>query len=451
MDAHWSQLSAKSILLNKTTESANHMSHSIFTPDCQSKPYWWERTPRPQLPAASLPAHADVVIIGSGYTGLCAALQTARVDSTTVVFDAEDAGWGCSSRNGGQISTGIKPSLQTLSRQYGAEHATRIIRTGNEALAWIGEFIQAENIDCDFKRCGRFYAAHSPRQFAKLVKTYGQSADIEIVPKAEQQRELGSVVYHGGIVQRRFAALDPARYHQALLERVLQAGAHVIPHCPVNRIETSGQGFRLHTTKGQTQARDVIVASNGYTSTLTPWLRRRVIPIGSYMIATEPLRPGLTDELIPNDRNIVDTRRVIFYYRASPDRQRILFGGRVSLQETNPCLSAPALHAEMTRIFPQLQGVRISHSWMGFIAYTFDAMPHLGQHRGIHYALGYCGSGIALASFLGVRIGQQVLGLAEGQTALDGLSFQTRPLYREKPWFLAPSLRYYRLLDRFGV
>ena len=424
---------------------------SIFSTDYQNQSYWWAHTPRPQLPAVEVPSQADVAVIGSGYTGLCAALQTARAGRTTIVFDAGDAGWGCSSRNGGQISTGIKPSLHTLSRHYGAEHAARIIQTGDEALNWIGEFIQSENLDCDFKRCGRFYAAHSPRQFQKLVKSYGQRADVDIVPKAEQSHEIGSDFYHGGIVQRSMASLDPARYHQGLLERVLQAGGHIIPHCPVTGIEAQDKGFRLHTAQSQIQTRDIIVATNGYSDLLIPWLRRRVIPIGSYMIATEPLPPGLCDELIPNDRNIVDTRRVIFYYRASPDRQRILFGGRVSLQETNPRLSAPALHTEMTRIFPQLESVKISHSWMGFIAYTFDAMPHLGRYQGIHYALGYCGSGIALASFLGTRIGLQVLDMPEGCTAFDKVNFQTRPLYREKPWFLAPSLQYYKLRDRLGV
>jgi glycine/D-amino acid oxidase-like deaminating enzyme len=169
------------------------------------------------------------------------------------------------------------------------------------------------------------------------------------------------------------------------------------------------------------------------------------------MIATETLAPELIAELIPNQRNLVDTRHLIVYYRVSPDRKRILFGGRVSLQETDPRSSAPALHREMTRIFPQLQTSKISHSWLGFIAFTFDTLPHLGQYQGIHYALGYCGSGIALSSYLGSRIGQQVLGLAEGATALDGLVLQTRPLYRGKPWFLAPSIQYYRWRDRLGV
>jgi len=173
-----------------------------------------------------------------------------------------------------------------------------------------------------------------------------------------------------------------------------------------------------------------------------------VIPIGSYVIATEPLPEDLMARLMPKRRVISDTRKLVVYYRPSPDGRRILFGGRVSLKETDPRASAPLLHAELARIFPELAETRVSHSWMGFVAYSFDAMPHLGRHDGAYYAMGYCGSGVSLASYFGMRIGQQVLGLAEGRTALDGLKFQTRPFYSGDPWFLAPSIRYYRWRDR---
>ena len=222
----------------------------------------------------------------------------------------------------------------------------------------------------------------------------------------------------------------------------------MVPRCRVTRIEKDGEGFRVVTARGTTRARDVIVATNGYTGALTPWLQRRVIPIGSYMIATEPLPAGLMDRLIPKNRIVSDTRRVVYYYRASPDRRRILFGGRVSHDETDPRVSAPLLHRDMAQIFPELAPTRVTHSWCGFVAYTFDELMHVGRHDGIHYAMGYCGAGVGTASYFGMRIGQQVLGLAEGRTALDGLAFQTRPFYTGKPWFLAASVRYYRWRDR---
>jgi glycine/D-amino acid oxidase-like deaminating enzyme len=192
------------------------------------------------------------------------------------------------------------------------------------------------------------------------------------------------------------------------------------------------------------------VATNGYTGRLTPWLRRRVIPIGSYMIATEPLAEAQMARLMPKDRIVSDTRKVVFYYRASPDQRRILVGGRVSTGETDPRISGPLLHAEMVKLFPELAAVRISHSWCGFVAYTFDELVHIGRHEGVHYATGYCGSGVGMASYLGMRLGLQVLGRKEGAPALDGLAFQTRPLYSGDPWFLAPSVRFYQWRDRRG-
>jgi glycine/D-amino acid oxidase-like deaminating enzyme len=176
-----------------------------------------------------------------------------------------------------------------------------------------------------------------------------------------------------------------------------------------------------------------------------------VIPIGSYIIATEPLDATVTARLIPKARVISDTRRIVVYYRLSPDRRRLVFGGRVALMETDPRVTAPHLHAEMTAIFPELEKVRITHSWAGFVAYTFDTMPHLGKWRdGVHYAMGYCGSGVSLATYFGTRIGQKVLGLKEGRTALDEIEFPTRPFYTGIPWFLAPTLMWYRFRDRMN-
>lgn len=417
-------------------------------------PYWWDEVPPPALPPRDLPSSADVVVIGSGYTGLNAALETARGGRSTLVLDAEAAGWGCSTRNGGQISTSVKPSLEQLARRHGQERARAIRREGNAALDWIEDFVEREAIDCDFQRSGRFHAAHTARHYDALLREIDalkRSEGIEAfaVPRAEQRRELGSNAYHGGVVYPRHAALHPAKYHKGLLARALEAGAEVIGHCPVLAIERGAGGSRLATAKGSVTARDVVVATNGYCGALTPWLRRRVIPIGSYVIATEPLPRPLVDRLFPTDRIASDTCRVVYYYRASPDRSRILFGGRVSARETDPKISGPLLHAELSRRFPELAGTGLSHSWAGTVAYSFDQIAHTGIHDGIHYAMGYCGSGVSMASYLGMRVGLRVLGRAEGRTAFDDLPFPTRPLYFGTPWFLPLVVAWYRWRDRF--
>jgi glycine/D-amino acid oxidase-like deaminating enzyme len=428
-------------------------SDSLFASDYKDEPYWWAAMPRPQLALGEMPSRTDVLVVGSGYTGLSAALQTARGGRHTVVIDAEDAGWGCSTRNGGQVSTGIKPGYEDLAALYGPERAFGIVKEGHDALAWIEEFIRSEGIDCQFERVGRFHAAHNPAQYEALARKLasqpkGLEVETHMVPRPEQRQELGTDAYHGGAVYVRHASLDPARYHQGMLERALAAGVAAIPRCRATSIERNGAGFTVGTERGTVSARNVVVATNGYTGPLTPWFRRRVIPIGSYIIATEPLPPGLMAQLMPKARVVSDTRKLIYYYRPSPDRTRVLFGGRVAYKETDPKVSAPRLHAEMSTIFPELRTARITHSWVGFVAYTFDTLPHLGCQEGIHYAMGYCGSGIALGSYLGMRIGQQVLGRKEGATALDGLTFQTRPLYYGDPWFLAASIMYYRWRDR---
>jgi glycine/D-amino acid oxidase-like deaminating enzyme len=429
---------------------------SRFTDDAKLAPYWWERVPRPTLPESPLPEQADVAVVGSGYTGLHAALQTARGGRDTLVFDAEDAGWGCSTRNGGQVSTSIKPGYDVLARRHGPQRAHDILREGQRSLEWVGEFVRAERIDCDFGVVGRFHAAHNAAQFSALVRKVaeqpkGLEVDAHVVSRAEQRSEIDTDAYWGGVVYTRHASIDPARYHQGLLQRALTAGVRVFPRCPVTAIARERDGFRLTTARGDARVRNVVMATNGYTGALTPWLQRRVIPIGSYMIATEPLPQAQVARLIPKDRIVSDTRRVVFYYRASPDRRRILFGGRVSHDETDAAVSGPLLHADMVKIFPELASTRISHSWCGFVAYTFDELMHVGSHEGLHYAMGYCGSGVGMASYLGMRVGQQVLGLAEGRTAFDGLGFRTRPLYRGNPWFLAPSIRYFRLRDRLPI
>ncbi len=424
--------------------------------DCKLAPYWWDDVPRPTLPVAPLPAEIDVAVIGAGYTGLHAALQTARGGRTTLVLDAEEAGWGCSTRNGGQVSTSIKPSFDALARRHGAARAFEILKEGQRSLAWIAEFVHSEGIDCDFAQVGRFHAAHSRSEFDALAQRVthqpkGLEVEAHVVPQSEQRSELGSDVYRGGVVYRAHCSVHPARYHQGLLARVQAAGAQIAAKTPVLEIRRDARGFELRTPRGTLRARQVVIATNGYTGALTPWLRRRVIPIGSYMIATEPLPAGLMDRLIPKNRIVSDTRKVVYYYRASPNRTRILFGGRVSHQETDPRISGPKLHADMAAVFPELRETRISHSWCGMVAYSFDELMHVGVHDGMHYAMGYCGAGVGTASYFGMRVGQQVLGLDEGRTALDGLPFETRPFYTGRPWFLAPSVFYYRWRDRLSA
>ena len=440
------------MVLSSTTRG-QHFNKEIWSQDYKETSYWLEGLSPVAEVVETPPRNVDVAIVGSGYTGLNAALQTSRGGRSTLVLEAGDPGFGCSTKNGGQVSTSIKPSLEKLSTKFGREKGLAIRKEGENALDWIEEFVSSEKIDCSFLRSGRYHAAHTPKHYEIITRDaekLGRSEGIEAyaVPSSEQLKELGSEVYHGGVVFPRHASLDPGKYHRGILQRVVEAGVDVVGNCAVMDIEKAADGFVLRTPKGEVKARDVIIATNGYTTKLTPWLQRRVIPIGSYIIATEKLDPSLVETLFPTNRIASDTCKVVYYYRTSPDRQRILFGGRVSATETNPMASGPKLLKDMYRIFPQLEGTKISHSWTGTVAYTFDELAHTGQHNGIYYSMGYCGSGVSMASYLGMRLGQKVLKLAEGKTAFDDLPFPTRPLYSGKPWFLPAVVSWYRFQDR---
>ena len=429
---------------------------SIFTADAKTTPYWWERSPPLDHASGPLPARVDALVVGSGYTGLHAAIQLARGGREVLVCDAGVIGAGCSTRNGGQISTSVKPDFGSLVKAHGEETARAIMTDGRQSLRWIGEFIRAEELACDFRVVGRYHVAHNDTSFKALVASIesqpkGFEVPAHVVPRAEQHSELGTDVYRGGVVFEAHASVDPGRYHAGLVALAKAAGVRFAPHCAVTGWSRKGAGFTVATAKGQVESRDVVLATNAYSGPASNWHRRRIIPIGSYVIATEELPEALVDELIPKDRIVSDTRRVLYYFRASPDRRRILFGGRVSVSETDPDVSGPLLHREMVRLFPQLAPYKVSHSWVGLVAYTFDTLAHTGVEDGVHFAMGYCGSGVGMASYLGMRTGQRVLGLKEAATGFERLAFQSRPYYFGTPWFLAPAVHWYRFRDRLDL
>jgi glycine/D-amino acid oxidase-like deaminating enzyme len=418
-------------------------------------PLWMQNADMPAPASRPLPGRVDVLVIGAGYTGLSAARETANAGRSTLVVDAGDVGAGCSSRNGGQVAYSIKPSFNSLKAKFGAERAFGICRDGLDAVAYLRSLAK-QQVDCGWREDGCFFGAHTAKHFEQMARDAenqprGLEQRISVVPKADQHAEIASDFYHGGCVYHDDASVDPTRLLLALLRRAADAGASVVDRCPVGAIKPIRDGFEALTPRGVVHARQVLLATNGYSGPLSPWHRRRVIPIGSYQIATAPLGADRVRTLIPRGRNIVDSRRVVVYFRPSADGERIIFGGRAALAEQDPLACVPRLRQMMARILPQLKSVPVTHAWVGWVAYTFDTLPHLGQHDGIYYCMGYCGQGVPLAPYFGKRIGQQMLGLAEGRTAFDGLPFPSRPYYHGNPWFLAPSVFAYRLLDAVGL
>lgn len=425
----------------------------LFTPDFKPQPYWWEMAQPQGAGDAALPARADVVIVGGGYTGLSCALELARQGARPVVVEAQRIGFNASSRNGGMVSGNTKVASLAKSGTFGKELSERMVKEAMGVLDFTERLIAEHKIDCDYGRGGRINLAYSRKHYDAQAKAADWIAgitggEVHMLPRERQREEIGSDFYCGGQVVAHAGGLNPAKYVRGLAEAAQRAGALLVDNTPVTGMTRVNGEWVVNTPRGTIRAGNVMVGTNGYTGKATPWLRRRIVPVASFIIATEELPVDVTRELVPNGRMLADSRRVLNYFRLSPDGKRVLWGGRVGTADMDARESGRRLHRIMTTIWPQLADARISHSWNGNVAFTFDFVPHIGEHKGMHYAMGCQGSGVPMQTWLGYQIAREILGGANQRSAFAELSFPTLPLYGGNPWFLPIVLAWYRLRDR---
>ncbi len=423
---------------------------AVLTADWKASPFWWEEAP-PQPAEEPLPARADVVVIGSGYCGLAAARVLAQGGASVLVLDAGDPGFGASTRNHGHVG-GAGKLPKALAARVGSDRAAMISADAVRAVAFLRTLIQDEALAVDYVQHGRFIGAHSRPAFAMLkarAEAYRRDLGLTVgvVPEAEQRSEIGSDFYCGGITIAEAGALHPAKLHAGMRRVAESAGAQLRGRAMVERIERTGSGFRLHTARGVVAADRVVVATNAYTGETTPFIRRRVVPITAYMMTTESMAPELAATTMVKNRTGGDTKRALYAFRRSPDGLRIIFAGRARFRDTPEQEAAVILHRFMCGIWPQLREVRVSHCWKGFVGFTFDGLPHMGEHDGLHYAAGCQGAGVATMTWLGHQIGLKLLGKLDRPVGLDGLHFPTRPTYTGRPWFLPMVGGYYKTRD----
>ena len=435
------------------------MKAEIFHKDFKAQPYWWEAHKPSALPEITLPREARVIIVGAGYAGLSAALELTNLGLDCLVLESNEPGFGASTRNGGMVSGGVNVGKRYLSRPMPADQAAPFMADAADAFTLIEDLITKEKIDCGWTKAGYFLGAWCKSHYddmAKKVEHLNAAAksDSYVVPQERQREEIGSDYYRGGMVVGRAAHIHPALFFKGLLGLCQKRGVKIASKTPVTKLTQTSTGWSVETPRGTIIAGDVIIATNGYTGDITPQLKRRVVPVGSYIIATEELPPDLAATLSPKNRSIADTRRVLTYYRMSPDKKRLIFGGRAKFGHTDPVETAPILYQFMTDRYPQLKGVKITHAWTGNVAFTLDEMPHMGKFDNLHYALGCNGSGIAMMTYLGQQTARKVAGKTNRICAFDRPEFPDHPLYNGSTWFLPLVGRYFRTRDwidrRFG-
>jgi glycine/D-amino acid oxidase-like deaminating enzyme len=380
----------------------------------------------------------------------------AQSGASVLVLDAGDPGAGASTRNHGHIGGGGKlpPKLDAL---VGPGRAAVIREDAAASVEFVRTLIRDEQLDVDYAQHGRFIAAHSPGAFDALqaraeAMRSGLGLTVEVVPRARQHEEIGSDFYYGGITVAEAAGLQPAKLHREMRRLAEAAGALIRGQSRVDTItrETArgATGFLLRTARGTLRADQVVIATNAYTGSATPFVQRRVVPVTAYMIATEPMPEALAQSILPRNRTGGDTKRALYAFRRSPDGRRVVFAGRAKFRDIGEHQAAEILHGFMTGVWPQMQEVKVTHCWKGFVGFTFDFLPHMGETDGMHYAAGCQGAGVAMMSYLGHQIGLKILRRQNRPCGLDSADFPTLPLYRGRPWFLPAVGAWYKLRDR---
>src|SRR5437667_10164778 len=407
------------------------------------------------------PDAIDVAVVGAGFCGLSAARTLAKRGVKVAVLEAETLGWGASSRNGGMVLTGMKLPVPALIKRYGRETVRKMYAASLESIDCVEQIVREENIDCDFSRCGHLEVACKQAHFdgyeesAALVKREFNH-ELRIIPRDKLRGEIGSDIYFGGMVDETSAGVNPARYVAGLAHAAQRAGACLYDRTRVTSVELekniNARRFRVKTAKGTLTAREVILASGAYTTEATPALRKKIIPIGSFIIATEILPADLARELSPRNRMIYDSKHFLYYYRLTPDN-RIPFGGRAAFfpeTENTVRQSAEILRRGMIAVYPQLRDTKIESVWGGTLDFTLDVMPHAGKIDDMYFAAGFAGHGVAAATWFGTKLAGLVCGETDS-LPFTGIPFPAAPigLRSGNAWALPLAGAWYKILDFF--
>jgi glycine/D-amino acid oxidase-like deaminating enzyme len=425
--------------------------------DFRDQPLWWDDDPPFRTGDDALPERCDVAVVGGGFAGLSAALELARNGSRVVVLEADAFGFNASARNSGGISFAMDLNKAAGWHRWAGGTAppmAELARGAAESVAHMEDFIAANAIPCDYHRRGRLSCAPSPahydvlsRRLDPLNRLFG--AEAHMVTRAELRTEIGSDGFFGAMVVKRSGQLNPAKLVKGLVELCRRSGAQLYSDTLVTSIARQAGGFALKTSRGSLQASSVVVAVNAQAARLSAArLQSRVVPVASHIIVTEQLADDVASALLPNRRTGADGKRLLAYFRRTPDGSRFLYGSRASPFDVSPQQAATVLYRRMVATFPQLDGSRIRHAWGCKVGFTFDGLPHLGEIDGMHYIMGCNGNGVAMMNYLGYRLARKMIDPTSERCVFDQPIFPTLPLYSGRAWFLPLVSSVYGLLDR---
>lgn len=425
--------------------------------------YWTDSAPAFQPQVRDLPSQVDVAVVGGGFTGLSAALALAKRGASVAVLEAGvRVAAEASGRNGGHVNNGLAVDYAEVAARVGVERARAWYHAYDAAVDAVERIVRDEAIACDFARRGKLKLATKPAHLEALTRSAerlvadGVDTDVQILHAPRVRAEVASERFVGGLLYKRSGQMHMGRFSAGLAQAAERHGAQIHTATCVQRLERlgGGQAHRVHTSRGTLRAQQVLLANGaarhgGYGS--FGWLRRRIVPIGSFIIVTEPLGEERALALLRERRTYVTVANIHHYFRLSPDH-RLVFGGRARFAISSPTSDAKSgdiLRAGMLEIFPQLQGVRIDYCWGGLVDVTQDRLPHAGERDGLFYSTGYSGHGTQMSVLMGERMAAVMAGDAAANPWL-GRDWPAIPGHVGPPWFLPAVGLYYRLKDRLA-
>lgn len=363
---------------------------------------------------------ADVCVVGGGFSGLNTAIELVQRGLSVVLLEAHTIGWGASGRNGGQLIRGVGHGLDQFSKYIGQDGVQRMKLMGFEAVEIVRQRIERHAIDCDL-RWGYCDLANKPSGFDDLkreaegLRKLGYKHELRLVQPVLMRSVVGSDNYAGGLIDMGSGHLHPLNLALGEARVAAELGVRLHEHSAVTRIDYGPQ-VRVHTAQGCVKAAHLVLGCNAYIKDLNPQLSGKVLPAGSYIIATEPLNKAMVNELLPQNMAVCDQRVALDYFRLSADR-RLLFGGACHYSGRDPADIAAYMRPKMLKVFPQLADVRIDYQWGGMIGIGANRLPQIGrlaEHPNVFYAQAYSGHGLNATHLAGKLLGEAISGQAGG-------------------------------------